>query len=91
MRSVKADLVAHCGGTPNVVQQMLIDRACVLTLRLAQIDRRIFADAELTLHDNQWTVAWQNALTRTLIALGVKAEAARHTPVRLADYLRGAA
>ena len=54
----------------------MIDRAAVLSLRLAQIDRRIFADETLTILDNNQTVAWQNALTRVLVALGVHKEAA---------------
>jgi hypothetical protein len=67
---------------------MLIQRACVLSPRLAQIDRKIFADIELSLHDNQWTVAWQNSLTRCLVALGVHPEAARQPlPHRLSEYL----
>ena len=89
LRRIRADLLKHIGGNPTVVQEMLIQRACVLSLRLAQIDRKIFADTELTLHDNQWTVAWQNALTRTLLALGVHQEAARQPPPRLSDYLSG--
>jgi len=88
LRQIRTDLLRHVGGKPSAVQEMLIQRACVLSLRLAQIDRRIFADTELTLHDNQWAVAWQNALTRTLVALGVHPEAAAAQPSpALAEYL----
>jgi hypothetical protein len=50
----------------------LIDRAAILSLRLAQIDRRIIQEETMTILDNSQTVAWQNALTRVLVALGVK-------------------
>lgn len=87
MRQVRAELLEHVGGRPTATQRMLIDRAALLTLRLAQIDRRIFADQDLTILDNNQTVAWQNALTRVLVALGVHQEAAREAP-SLAEHLR---
>jgi hypothetical protein len=74
MAFVKRDLTEHVGGKPTVVQRMLIDRAAILSLRLAMADARIIAD-RLTQLDNLQLIAWQNALTRTLTALGVHAEA----------------
>jgi hypothetical protein len=75
---VRAELLEHVGPHPSPVQRMLIQRACVLSLRLAQIDKKIYEEREFTLVDNNYTVAWQNALTRTLVALGVHQEAARN-------------
>jgi hypothetical protein len=69
VRRVREELLAHVGQRPTITQRLLIDRAAILSLRLAQIDRRIFADETLTILDNNQTVAWQNALTRVLVAL----------------------
>jgi hypothetical protein len=85
MRRVLADLTRHVGGAPTVVQRMLIERAAVLTLRLAQLDRKILADHALTIHDNNHAIAWQNALTRALVALGVHQQAA--PALSLSQYL----
>lgn len=76
--AVRAELLEHVGPNPTPVQRMLIQRACVLSLRLAQIDRKIFEEQEFTTIDNNQAVAWQNALTRCLVALGVRLEAARN-------------
>jgi hypothetical protein len=78
MRAVRDELLEHVGANPNPVQRMLIQRACVLSLRLAQIDRKIFEEQEFTTIDNNQAIAWQNALTRCLVALGVHQEAARN-------------
>jgi hypothetical protein len=66
---------------------MLIARACMLSLRLAQIDRKILTEAEFTEIDNNATIAWSNALTRTLVALGVHPEAARSGPTASLDHV----
>jgi hypothetical protein len=84
MAWVERDLTEHCGGNPTVVQRMLIDRAAILSLRLAMADARIIAD-RLTQLDNLQLIAWQNALTRTLTALGVHAEATKQPDIL--DYL----
>ena len=76
IRRVRDELLAHVGQRPTITQRLLIDRAAILSLRLAQIDRRIFADETLTILDNNQTVAWQNALTRVLVALDVHKEEA---------------
>ena len=85
IRKVRKDLLAHVGVPPTVVQRLLIERATILSLRLAQIDERILTDG-LTLHDNNQAIAWQNALTRVLVALGVPKDAAPAVP-SLADHL----
>jgi hypothetical protein len=79
MRRVREDLIAHVGGKPNTVQSMLIDRSAVLALRLAKLDDKIVNETgPLTLHDTNFVIAWQNALTRCLVALGVNPAAAPH-------------
>jgi hypothetical protein len=77
MRRVRDELTRHVGGEPSVVQRMLIERAAVLTLRLAKLDEKIVNEpGALTLHDCNFVIAWQNALTRCLVALGVEPAAA---------------
>jgi len=85
MRRVRADLVAHVGGSPNAAQRLLIERAVILSLRVAQIDARILAGGVLTAHDNDHAIAWHNALRRTIAALGLEPAAAPQPT--LADYL----
>jgi hypothetical protein len=87
MAAVHAELLEHVGPHPTPVQRMLIQRACVLSLRLAQIDRKIFEEQEFTVIDNNQAVAWQNAMTRCLVALGVRYQAARNGPAALTDIL----
>jgi hypothetical protein len=77
MERVRQELTRHIGGNPNVVQRMLIERSPILTLRLAKLDDKIINETgPLTLHDTNYVIAWQNSLTRCLVALGVNAAAA---------------
>lgn len=84
LHDTREELIEHCGGSPSVTQRMLIDRAAQLTLRVAQLDAKLDANA-LSDHDHRHYIAWSNSLTRTLAALGLKPAAAR--PPSLADYL----
>jgi hypothetical protein len=87
MARVRDDLLAYVGPNPTPVERMLIERAAVLSLRLAQIDRKIFEEADFTVTDNHCTIAWQNALTRCLVALRMPAEAARGGGASFAEVL----
>jgi hypothetical protein len=71
MRRVRADLTVHVGGDPTFPQRLLIDRAVVLALRVAQIEAKMIAGETLTLHDNNHAIAWHNAFRRTIAALGL--------------------
>lgn len=73
LRSVHKMLSEYVGD-PTITQKMLIDRAAVLSVRIAQIDRKILSNQELTVVDNNSAIAWMNALTRVLLALGVPAK-----------------
>ena len=77
LREFRADLIAHCGGRPSAVQQTLIDRATVLQHQLTTYDRRAKADGGLSDHATRVYLAWQNTLTRTLLAIGLDARHAR--------------
>lgn len=71
MRQVRKDLTAHIGGAPNPAQRMLIERAVILSLRVAMLDQKIVNGEILTQLDNVQYLAWSNALVRTLRALGL--------------------
>lgn len=72
MCRVRDELTAHVGGRPSAVERLLIERATMLSLRVAQIDIKIMAGEVLTLHDNQHALSWNNALRRTLSELGLE-------------------
>ena len=55
-------------GNPTPVQELLIDRAALLSLRLAQIDRKILNDDDLTTIDSY---SITDALVKCCQALGV--------------------
>ena len=76
MRRVRSELTAHCGGNPSAVQRALIERVVILSLRVEQLDAKIVAGEALTVHDSNYALAWNNALRRTLAALGVEPAAA---------------
>jgi hypothetical protein len=76
MRQVREDLTDHVGGKPNAAQKMMIERATILSLRVAMLDQKIVDGAILTTMDNNQYLAWSNSLTRTLRELGLQPAAA---------------
>jgi hypothetical protein len=88
MRRVREELLAHVGGKPSVTQKLLIERATILALKVAQIDLRILGGEPLTLHDNQHALAWFNSYRRCLVSLGIEAATADRAP-SLSEYLTG--
>jgi hypothetical protein len=85
IRQVRQDLTDHIGGNPTPVQRMLIERASMLQLRVAMLDRKIIDGEILTVMDNNQYLAWSNSLVRTLAQLGLDATT---TPPTLSDVLR---
>jgi hypothetical protein len=71
LEEFRADLVEHCGGAPNTIQSVLIERAARMQLRLAMMDSKVAA-GDLHEHDSRVYLAWANTLRRTLVALGVQ-------------------
>jgi hypothetical protein len=88
MRRVRDELTEHCGGHPTVVERLLIERATILSLRVAQIDVKILAGEVLTLHDNQHALSWFNALRRTLVELGLQPPASVANRTDLSDWVQ---
>jgi hypothetical protein len=70
MPAIREELLEHIGGEPTVTQRILIERAAILTLRLAKIDQKIVDDQPFALIDNNSPIAWQNALTQVCVTLG---------------------
>jgi hypothetical protein len=72
LHQIRQDLYEHIGGSPTVTQRLLIERAAILSLRLAQLDQRIVADQHFTILDNNQYLAWIGSLSRLLQAIGLK-------------------
>ena len=85
MAATRAELTAHVGGKPSVVQSCLIEQLVQLRLRLATMDRRFARTGEMTAHDSRTYLAWANSFSRVLTRLGVQGPADR--PPSLADYV----
>jgi hypothetical protein len=76
LEEFRADLVAHAGGSPNVVQTALIERCAWVQLRLAMMDSKV-ATGDFTEHDSRTYLAWANTLGRLLARLGLEPAAAK--------------
>jgi hypothetical protein len=85
MREYREELARHCGGHPSVVQKRLIERAAVLHLRIALMDKQSLLNSELSERNSRYYLAWSNALSRLLLKLGL--EGADERPAGLASYL----
>lgn len=81
-------MAAAVGGQPSVIQQLLIEQASQLKLRLRQADNEVVADTAMTVAESKHYIALANALTRVLLRLGVdeKAKAKPAVP-SLAEFL----
>ena len=86
MRRVRSELTEHVGANPSPVQRALIERAVILTLKVAQLDAAIIAGEAFTVHDHNYALAWNRALGRVLAALGL--EPAEVKPVDAMAALR---
>lgn len=84
LKGVRADLTAHVGGKPSATQRVLIDRAAMLTLRIAMMDAKS-GDGTLSERDSREYLAWTNTLTRLMRQLGMQGAAER--PKSLAEHL----
>jgi hypothetical protein len=83
---MREELIRHLGGNVTPPQRAMIERAAMLQLRCAALDRKIL-DGSFSEYDAKTYLAFSNSLTRTLKSLGVEPAAAK-TPT-LADYFSG--
>ncbi len=73
MRETRAGLLAHVGRSPSAVQVILIDRAVLLSLRVAMMDRRTAnSGCEMSERDATHYLAWVNSLSRLMGQLGLQ-------------------
>jgi hypothetical protein len=70
IRDTRAALLAHVGGKPSIAQDLLIDRAVQLAVRIALMDRKFAETGIQTDHDSRTYLAWTGTFNRTLLALG---------------------
>lgn len=82
MHATRARLIAHCGGNPSAAQLALISGATMLTVRLAQLDRKVAAGQSV---DDERYARMNNTMIRIMARLGLQAPAPR-SPT-LAEYL----
>lgn len=71
-RALRTELVGHVGGKPTAAERALIDRCAMLQTHLALLDERMFGSGELSDHASRQYLAWANAVSRMLQALGLK-------------------
>ena len=71
LREFRAGLIRHLGGSPSFTQQALIDRCVVLQGQLSAMDRKAAAEGGISQHQTKVYLAWDGALRRALIALGL--------------------
>ena len=73
--ALRRELVEHVGGKPNAAQRAMIDRIAMLQTHLARMDERMFRDGgELSDHASRQYLAWANATSRMIQALGLDAK-----------------
>ena len=86
LKSMRAELIAHVGGKPSVAQQILIDQAAELRLRIALMEAETLEPGEMTERRQVQFLAWTGALTRLLKDLGL--QGVPQTPPSLSDVMR---
>lgn len=86
VRAFREELAAHVGGSPSAIQRVLIDRAAVLQLRIALMDRDTLATGAISERNGREYVVWTNSLTRVLAAIGPPAKTSP-PPLDLREHL----
>jgi len=76
LKATRLALIEHLGGEGRLTptQRALVERAAMLQLRCATLDRRII-DGSFTEYDAKTFLAFSNSLTRTMKALGLEGAA----------------
>jgi hypothetical protein len=85
-RRVVRELVAHVGGSPSHVQEMVIGRVAWLQVHLSRIDERAMRDGGLSPHATREYLAWSNSVARLVQVLGMQPSTEAKPPT-LQDYL----
>ena len=77
LRAIRNKLVSHVGGKPTAVQSILIDRAAILSLRIALMDAHEKPGGPISEKNAREYLCWSNALVRLLRELGLESAPAR--------------
>lgn len=85
LKSLRAELVQHVGGSPSPTQRLLIDQAVQLQLRLALMDADGSQIGEMTERNSRQYLAWANSLSRLLRQIGLKGQGQPRATLR--DHL----
>ena len=83
IRHLERELLAHCGGSPSIVERLLIDRVIRIRLQLDALDGKL-ATGSWTPHDARTFGGLQNAMRLCLRELGRKpVSAASSTRIKI--------
>ena len=63
MRERLTELV---GGNPDIAEKEIIDRAAMLSLKIAQMDKKIMLNSDFSERDSEFYLAWTNTYCRIL-------------------------
>ena len=91
LKKFKRELTTYFGGQPDALMSRLIERAAHLQLRLHLFDIQALTDGELSERNGRQYLAFNNSLTRTLVALAKFAqppEAKKKPPDKVEQLLR---
>lgn len=87
MKAMRDELTEHVGGKPTIAQQILIEQACTLRLRIALMEVEQESD-----DPGRWTerrqvqfLAWTGALSRLIRDLGLEGARAK-PPHGISDF-----
>jgi hypothetical protein len=64
--AVRERLVDFCGGNPTEPEREIINRCAMLSLQIAQMDRRIAEGDTFTEHDSAFYLDWTNTYCKIL-------------------------
>ncbi len=87
IRDMRADLVAHVGGSPSATQRVLIERAVRLAAHLDRMDAEAFEAGGMSDHARKQYLAWDGSLRRAMLALGLDGKPEPKASLR--DYVSG--
>jgi len=83
-------MLAHIGGTASFTQMAVIDRAAVLSLRIALMEAQTSSAGEMTEKNSREYLCWCNAYCRLMGQLGLQAAPAHPNPAQtLNDVVAG--
>lgn len=86
IRTIRADLIEHCGGLPSAAERILIENAALKAARIHLFASRIVGEEDMQQGDSDKVLAWSNSLRLDLQALGLEKRLKDVTP-SLADII----